>query len=147
MKKYISHSLFLLAFSIGGYALQAQTSQTPTTIPTPAQLRSSPAAYNSTTGGSSFTTGLTNHMAVPLGLTATQQKSMNSALYNFFNEKGGLTKLRWSDKIAYQQQTNSLVQKLVGQLGAFLSPDQVNKFVAMKPASSVTRDPMATIFY
>jgi hypothetical protein len=39
------------------------------------------------------------------------------------------------------------VQKLVGQLGTFLSSGQVDQFVAMKPASRRTRDPLAMVFY
>ncbi len=117
---------------------------------TAAQLKSgmqARTAYDPSTGGNEFTTRIVNHLAVPLSLTATQQKSMNTALYNFFNEKGGFTKLRWSDKVAYQQQTNSLVQQFITQLGAFLTADQVSKFVAMKPASRTTSNPMVPIFY
>lgn len=150
MKKYIFHTLPLLILTVASHALQAQT-QTPTSSKTTAaQLRSNNTrltTYNSSTGGNSFTTSITNNITVPLGLSAAQQISMNTALYNFFNAKGAFSKLRWSDQASYQQQTNTLVQKLIGQLGAFLSPDQVAKFTAMKPASAQTRDPMTIVFY
>src|ERR1700733_1416105 len=136
MKKYIFYSLFFLAFAMTGRAQTA--AQTNSTV-TAAQLKSAAQerlAYNSSTGGSVFTTAIVNRVAVPLSLTATQQKSMNNALYNYFNQKGSLTKLKWSDNAAYQQQANTLLQQFIGQLGAFLSPDQVSKFVAMRPASA-----------
>lgn len=145
MKKYIFFPILFLAFAMTGYA---QKSYVP--IATAAQLKSglqTRAAYDPSTGGNVFTTSLVGKLVTPLSLTATQQKSMNTALFNFFTQKNGFSKLRWSDQTAYQQQTNSLVQTLIGQLGAFLSPDQVSKFVAMKPASPRTQDPLVPVFY
>jgi hypothetical protein len=150
MKKYIFHSICFLTLFLTGHMLIAQTSQTirPNAAINPAQLKSSPlSAYSSITGGNGFTTNITNRVATPLSLTAAQQKSMNTALYNFFNQKGGLNKLKWTDPASYQQQANTLLQTFIGQLGAFLSPDQVSKFVAMKPAGNRSNDPLVSVFY
>ncbi len=149
MKKYIVFPLAALALSFAGPRLQAQTSSAQTNSPVNiAQLKASPlVTYNPNTGGNGFTTGIVTRVATPLALTATQQKSMNTALYNFFNQKGSLNKLKWSDPTSYQQQNAAMVQTLTGQLGAFLSPDQVSKFVAMKPASNRSNDPLVTVFY
>jgi hypothetical protein len=146
MKKYIFYLFSFLVLSAAGYGQQSQTGSPAA----PAQFKSAAQvklAYNSTTGGNVFTTGIVNRIATPLALTASQQKSANTALYNFFVEKNGLNKLKFSDPASYQQQNDALVQKLVGQLGTFLSSGQVDQFVAMKPASRRTRDPLAMVFY
>ncbi len=123
MKKYIFVSLCCLALLFQGYSLKAQTATIKPNAPlNPAQLKTSPlAAYNNSTGGNGFTTGIINRVSSPLSLNPTQQKSMNTALYNFLNQKGGLNKLKWSDAAAYRQQANTLLQAFILQLGTFLS--------------------------
>jgi hypothetical protein len=145
MKKYISLFCFALGLALAGHAQQSPNSTvTAASLKSAAQARM---AYNSTTGGNEFTTSLVMRVNPALALTAAQQKSLNTAFYNFFNEKGSFSKLKWSDQASYTQQVNTLVQKLITQLGTFLSSDQVNKFVAMKPASPRTSDPLVSIFY
>jgi hypothetical protein len=146
MKKYISLLSVSLTLAFASQAQQSQTNGTVTaqSLKLQAQTRM---AYNSTTGGNEFTTSLVTRVNPALNMTAPQQKSMNMALYNFFNQKGALAKLKWSDHAAYVQQVNSLLQTFIGQLGNFLSTDQVNKFVAMKPATAQTRDPLVSVFY
>lgn len=146
MKKYFSFSVLLLLMLMKGHA--QQTNQVNSAAQ--AQLRAVPqaqASYNATTGGNVLTTSITNRVAPPLGLTTDQKKSFNTALFNFFGEKNNLVKLKWSNPTSYQQQLNTLIQKLSGQLGTFLSDDQVNKFVAMKPPTAQTRDPLILVFY
>ena len=146
MKKYISLLSVIVMLALAGQAQQSQTHAPVTAedLKLQAQTRM---AYNSTTGGNEFTTNLVNHVSPALNLTTPQQKSMNMALFNYFNQKGALTKLKWSDHAAYMQQVNTLLQTFIGQLGNFLSGDQVNKFVAMKPATAQTKDPLVSVFY
>jgi hypothetical protein len=152
MKKYIFYLpffpmlFFAMLLSFKGNAQQALTNSTVTV----AQLKSisqATVAYNSNTGGNFITSGITNRVAVPLGLAANQKTAMNTALYNFLNEKGGFTKLRLSNMAAYQQQLNSLVQQFAVTLAGFLSAGQVNQFIAMKPPSRDSRDPLVAVFY
>jgi hypothetical protein len=104
-------------------------------------------AFNSATGGNIVTVNITNRVALPLSLTADQKKSFNTALYNFFGAKNGFAKLKWSNQASYQQQLNSLIQQFTSQLGTFLSSDQVDKFVSMRPPSPHTNNMLVMVFY
>lgn len=146
MTKYFFFAALLLLVFLEGHAQQTNqtNSQTAAQIKSASQAQS---AYNSKTGGNMFTTGITNRVTLPLSLTPDQKRSFNSTLYNFFSDKNGFAKLKWSNPASYQQQLNSLIQKLTGQLGAFLSSGQVDKFVSMRPASPRTNDPLIMVFY
>jgi predicted outer membrane protein len=146
MTKYFLFAALLLLVFLEGHAQQPNqtNSQTAAQIKAATQAQS---AFNSKTGGNMLTTGITSRIAQPLSLSVDQKRSFNTALFNFFNDKNGFAKLKWSDRTSYQQQLNTLIQKLTGQLEAFLSPDQVNKFVSMRPASPRTNDPLIMVFY
>lgn len=148
---YLPACIFLTASIMICGRSQAQTSQTQTNwdVKT-AQIKSQAQTltpYNTNTGGNFASTAVVNRVSTPLSLTAGQSKSMNTAIYNFLNSKGALNKLKWSNPSAYRQQLAGLIQQLAENLSAFLSTDQVNQFVAMKPASARTRDPLVMIFY
>jgi predicted acylesterase/phospholipase RssA len=113
-----------------------------------AQMKSDSKALMANNGtGNVLTASITNQVAGPLSLTADQKKSMNNALFAFFTEKAAFLNLQKTDNASYQQQQNGLLTNFMTTLAGFLSADQSNKFIALKPAGSNRSNLLTIVFY
>jgi len=86
--------------------------------------------------GSALTASITGQLTPTLQLNADQQQKMNEALNNYFTAKAPFVQQRRTDPAGYGQHQTVLFAQLQTTLSAFLTPGQLARFAAAKPATS-----------
>ena len=85
--------------------------------------------------GNALTASITGQLTPTLQLTADQQQKMNDALNNYFTAKAPYVQQRRTDPAGYSQHQTALFAQLQTNLSGFLSPGQLARFAAAKPAT------------
>ena len=80
-------------------------------------------------------------------LTGSQQTQVNSIFATFMQNKRAMYVQNRKDPVAYQSKQDALFAKLKTDLSAVLSNEQMNAFLASKPAADNKADYLTVVFY
>ena len=80
-------------------------------------------------------------------LTGSQQTQVNSIFATFMQKKRAMYVQNRKDPVAYQSKQDALFAKLKTDLSAVLSNEQMNAFLASKPAADNKADYLTVVFY
>jgi hypothetical protein len=82
-----------------------------------------------------------------LKLTAMQQQQVTTVISGFLTLKENIIPLKKSDPAEYRKKQSGLFSSLKSRVSRFISKDQLNKFLGMKPVTYDPTNALSQLFY
>lgn len=90
--------------------------------------------------------GVMGKLVPGLNLVGDQAPKVNEEVISFLKKKADILSLKASNTAEYTKQQTDLFNNLKTKLGSILKPDQLKKFLSLRPAASDKSNPLTHLF-